>query len=67
MKTHLAVSEKRGDGNWTGTLCGSQSQESKDGTNAEASVDKVDCRNCKKIIADPTHWRHRRYLGRKTR
>jgi hypothetical protein len=62
MKIHLAVTESRGDTRWTGTLCGRESGKSQDGANAEPDKAKVSCRFCLKIMSDPHHWRHRRFM-----
>lgn len=65
LKKHLAVSATAGiGGTWTGTLCGFENAMSSDEGREDSTEhrDEVTCKICTKIIADPTHWRHRKYL-----
>ena len=66
MKVHLAIiSVKRDDIAVHMTLCGRM--HSKMDCDADNNLTdergKVTCRNCEKIIANPKHWRHRRFLN----
>lgn len=66
MKTHLAVSYTSkmfgADCHITTTLCGRESGESVDGANAECENEAVDCKLCRRIMANKSHWAHRKYL-----
>lgn len=62
-KVHLAVCKpnKYGGHNYD-TLCGRESGELAE-RNAEDSEEQVTCKLCRQIMADPTHWRHRKWLS----
>lgn len=61
-KIHLAVFRQNDYGGHNyATLCGRESGEL-DERNAEAAENKVTCKLCVKIMADPAHWRHRKWL-----
>jgi hypothetical protein len=64
MKVHLAVSGKGTfGGTITTTLCGRMNKQSRDGMNSSDERDEVTCGHCKAVLADPKHWRYRKYLG----
>lgn len=66
MKIHLAViSVKGNDVAIHATLCGRMHSDMncEVDNNLTDKREKVTCRVCKKIIADPRHWRHRRFLS----
>ena len=44
------------------TLCGRESGESVE-VNCEEDGGKVTCKLCQGIMADPSHWAHRRWLA----
>lgn len=64
MKTHFAVQTKTvfGNGTLTTTLCGRSNRQSTDGFNSTAKAAEVTCEFCRKIMADPKHWRARKFL-----
>lgn len=64
MKTHLnfmipGITE---GSTVTGTVCGREHSQSEDGTNSTDNPADVTCALCLKVIADPKHWRHRKYM-----
>jgi len=63
MVTHLNFEVKNKYGGFTtGTVCGCEHSDSEDGTNSTSVVSDVDCKLCLKIINNPKHWRHRKYI-----
>jgi hypothetical protein len=62
MKTHLAVSKTTEGRTITSTLCDFYSNKAEDGFNSTTDQNEVNCKRCMKIIAEPTHWRHRKFL-----
>lgn len=46
----------------TGTLCGRSNKRSEDVTNSTEDRAEVTCQHCAAILANPKHWRFRRYL-----
>ena len=66
MKIHLAIISVKGDDVAVHiTLCGRMHSKMNCDTDNNLTDDpgKVDCRVCAKIIANPKHWRHRRFLS----
>jgi len=68
-KIHLAVCRPNEYGGFNyDTLCGRESgefAERADDINSTAEEALVDCKLCLQIMADPSHWRHRRWLAHK--
>lgn len=67
MKIHLAVSRPgiTKDSTVTGHLCGREHSANDGDNNSTCDQGAVDCALCLKVIADPKHWRHRRYISEK--
>lgn len=62
-KIHLAVCKPNNFGGHNfDTLCGRESGELAE-KNAEDSKAKVTCKLCLRILNDPGHWRHRKWLN----
>jgi hypothetical protein len=62
VKTHLAVCKENGFGGHSyGTLCGRESGETVE-RNAENAESQITCKLCKSILANPMHWRYRKWL-----
>jgi hypothetical protein len=65
IKIHLFVSKENAFGGYNcGTLCGRESDAI--GVFESNSTDnkaEVTCKVCHKIMNDPKHWRHRKYLS----
>ncbi len=63
MVTHLnyGIPNQYG-GHTTGTVCGRENRDSDDGTNSTSAPAEVTCKLCLKIMANPKHWRHRKYI-----
>lgn len=59
-KIHLAVMRERHGVVYNHTLCGRESGHTLEPNRDDA--EKVDCKLCRKIMADPGHWRHRKWL-----
>lgn len=70
MKTHLSISYTSKafgpDCHITSTLCGRESGKAEDGNNSEPDAAEVDCKLCLSIMADPKHWRHRKYISKES-
>ena len=66
MKIHLAVISVNGDDVAVHmTLCGRMhiDMDCETDNNLTDDQEKVTCRVCAKIIANPKHWRHRKFLN----
>lgn len=64
MKKHYVVSYENGYGYTTVTLCGRAHSEGDcdTGNNVSETEAEVTCKLCLNILAEPNHWRHRKYL-----
>jgi hypothetical protein len=64
MKVHLAVSRPgfTPDSFITGHLCGREHSGNDGDNNSAITTAEVTCALCRAIIANPKHWRYRRYL-----
>ncbi len=51
-----------GPGECTFNLCGREGQGDEDGPNASEYDEEVTCKICLKIMNDPSHWKHYKYL-----
>lgn len=48
----------------TTTLCGRSHSKSQDGFNSTDNNNGVNCKFCKKIMDNPSHWKFKMYLAR---
>lgn len=63
MKVHLAFSVPNAFGGFTsGHVCGREHSENDTENNVTTEHSAVTCKLCLKVIADPAHWRHRKYV-----
>lgn len=63
MKVHLAFSVPNAFGGFTsGHVCGREHSENDCENNVTTDSAAVTCKLCLKVIADPKHWRHRKYV-----
>jgi len=63
MKVHLAFSVPNAFGGFTsGHVCGREHSDNDTENNVTTEHAAVTCKLCLKVIADPTHWRHRKYV-----
>jgi hypothetical protein len=64
MVIHLNyIKENQYGGYITGTICGLENKLSDDGTNSTSNHDEVTCKKCLAIMANPKHWRYRKYIS----
>lgn len=68
MKVHLAFSVRgfTPDSTITGHVCGREHRNNDCENNVTTDHAAVTCKLCLAVIADPTHWRHKKYVARQT-
>jgi hypothetical protein len=63
MKVHLAFSVLNAFGGFTsGHVCGREHSKNDCENNVTEDHAAVTCKMCLAVIADPKHWKHRKYL-----
>lgn len=63
MKIHLAFSVANAFGGFTtGHVCGREHSANYGDNNVTCEHSEVTCKLCLKVLANPKHWRYRRYV-----